>query len=154
MSVLEIKQPRLFYIITILFGSACPAVAEESKPSVKVFLLAGQSNMEGQGVVDLDHPKYYNGGRGILNRVVQNPEFSKRFPHLKNKGDDWVIRDDVWVRFKVKSGIKRGGLTIGFTGYEGKHHIGPEFQFGHLVGEHFDDPVLLIKTAWGGKSLF
>ena len=154
MNVLEIKQPRLFYIITILFGSACPAVAEESKPPVKVFLLAGQSNMEGQGVVDLDHPKYYNGGRGILNRVVQNPEFSKRFPHLKNKGDDWVIRDDVWVRFKVKSGIKRGGLTIGFTGYEGKHHIGPEFQFGHLVGEHFDDPVLLIKTAWGGKSLF
>ena len=38
--------------------------------------------------------------------------------------------------------------------YGGKHHIGPEFQFGHVVGRQLDDPVLLIKTAWGGKSLF
>ena len=30
--------------------------------------------MEGQGVVDLDHPKYYNGGRGILVNVMKNPK--------------------------------------------------------------------------------
>ena len=35
-------------------------------PTFKVFLLAGQSNMEGQGVVALDHPEHYNGGRGNL----------------------------------------------------------------------------------------
>ena len=33
---------------------------------IHVFLLAGQSNMQGQGVVDLDHPQYYNGGKGTL----------------------------------------------------------------------------------------
>ena len=33
---------------------------------VQVYILAGQSNMQGQGVVDFDHPEYYNGGKGIL----------------------------------------------------------------------------------------
>jgi hypothetical protein len=148
------QQRLILCTIVILCSFVTAASAEETKAPVKVFLLAGQSNMEGQGVVDLDHPKYYNGGKGILNRVMQDPKFAKRFPHLKDKQGNWAVRDDVWVRFKVKSGIKRGGLTIGFTGYEGEHHIGPEFQFGHVVGAHFDEPVLLIKTAWGGKSLF
>src|SRR5690606_13480155 len=30
---------------------------------------------------------------------------------------------------------------------------GPELGFGHVVGDAFDQPVLLIKLAWGGKSL-
>ena len=38
---------------------------------LRVFLLAGQSNMQGQGVVDFDHPEYYNGGRGILKNVMK-----------------------------------------------------------------------------------
>ena len=58
------------------------------------------------------------------------------------------------MRYQTERELKRGGLTIGFTGYEGKHHIGPELQFGHVVGDHFKEPVLLIKTCWGGKSLY
>ena len=27
--------------------------------------------MQGQGVVDLDHPKYYNGGKGTLEHVMK-----------------------------------------------------------------------------------
>ena len=49
-----------------------------------------------------------------------------------------------------------GGLTIGFTGYgsqNSRHHIGPELQIGHRLGAAIGAPVLLIKTAWGGKSL-
>ena len=33
---------------------------------IKVFILAGQSNMEGQGVVSMDGDKDYNGGKGNL----------------------------------------------------------------------------------------
>ena len=47
-----------------------------------------------------------------------------------------------------------GPLTLGFTVYGDKHHFGPELQFGHVVGDHFTNQVLLIKTAWGGKSLY
>ena len=64
-----------------------------------------------------------------------------------------MVRDDVFVRHQTGDELKTGGLTVGFTGYGGKHHIGPEFQLGHLVGEAYDEPVLLIKTAWGGKSI-
>ena len=49
-----------------------------------------------------------------------------------------------------------GGVSIGFTGYgsmNNRHHIGPELQIGHRLGNYFEEPILLIKTAWGGKSL-
>ena len=124
---------------------------------VQVFILAGQSNMEGQGVVDMDHPKYYNGGNGILNRVMANSKNDARYKHLKDAKGDWTIRDDVFVRFRNKQGVMAGGLTIGFTGYgsdKSRHHIGPELQIGHQLGDATEAPVLLIKTAWGGKSLF
>ena len=124
-----------------------------AKRPLRVFVLAGQSNMEGQGVVDLDHPKYYNGGKGTLLGVMQDPKKARLFRHLRDEDGKWVVRKDVFVRFVTRHGIKKGGLSIGFAGYPGKHHIGPEFQFGHVIGDHLDDPVLLIKTAWGGKSL-
>ncbi len=126
----------------------------ETKKSVRVFLLAGQSNMEGQGVVDLDHEKHYNGGRGTLRHVMQNAGAADRYKHIRTPNGEWKKRDDVFVRFKARHRLMKGPLTVGYTGYPGNHHIGPEFQFGHVVGKHFDAPVLLIKTAWGGKSLF
>ena len=60
----------------------------------------------------------------------------------------------VQISFKNKGTLRVGKLTIGYTGYGRSSHIGPELQFGHVVGDHFESPVLLIKTAWGGKSLF
>ena len=125
--------------------------------AVQVYILAGQSNMEGQGVVDMDHPKYYNGGMGILNRVMANSKNTARYKHLKDAKGNWTVRDDVFVRFRNKQGVMAGGLTIGFTAYgsnESRHHIGPELQIGHRLGDANDTPVLLVKTAWGGKSLY
>jgi len=126
---------------------------QAGKSPVKVFILAGQSNMEGQGVVDLDG-KDYNQGKGTLVQVMKDPARADLFKHLKDAQGEWVVRDDIWFYFKSASGLKAGGLTIGGTGYGGKHHIGPELQFGHVVGDHLTNQVLLIKTAWGGKSLY
>lgn len=148
--IISISLPLLLIISSVMTGEA---TAEELSP-VRVFILAGQSNMEGQGVVDLDHPKYYNGGKGTLQRVMSDPKKAAQFPHVKDAAGNWIVRDDVFVRFKTRHETKKGGLSIGFAGYPGKHHIGPEFQFGHVVGVALDEPVLLIKTAWGGKSLF
>jgi len=61
----------------------------------------------------------------------------------------------VWVRYRREDGpLLCGPLTIGFSVYGDAHHFGPELQFGWLLGEHFANQVLLIKTAWGGKSLY
>ena len=121
---------------------------------VQVYVLAGQSNMQGQGVVDFDHPEYYNSGKGILNNVMKNPKMADRYSHIKDGKGEYIVRDDVFVRHVTKEETKTGGLSVGFTSYPGKHHIGPEFQFGHLLGDATKQPVLLIKTAWGGKSIY
>jgi hypothetical protein len=141
--------------LTLLFGcSPFRQVGDQDKPVLKVFLLAGQSNMEGQGVVDLDHAEHYNGGRGILTRVLEDPNIAREFGHLRGDDGNWTKRDDVFVWYQPARGpLKAGPLSIGYAGYEGLHHFGPELALGWELGEHFDEPVLLIKTAWGGKSL-
>ncbi|MBX7106526.1 MAG: sialate O-acetylesterase [Gemmataceae bacterium] len=128
-----------------------PAFAAEP---VKVFVLAGQSNMEGQAVVDLDG-KNYNDGKGNLASLFRDPAKMPMVGHLKNDKGEWATRDDVWVRYqREKKPLLAGPLSVGFAVYGGKGHFGPELQFGHVVGNHFDNQVLLIKTAWGGKSLY
>ncbi len=144
----------------LLMALACSLTVQVSSPRtersdpIQVFILAGQSNMEGQGVVDLDHPQDYNGGRGTLQQVLRDPKKAATFPGVQDSQGKWVVRDDVWCRFRTSQELKKGRLTIGFAGYPGRHHIGPEFQFGRVVGDALDAPVLLIKTAWGGKSLY
>ncbi len=144
----------LFIALTLACLPASVGAATEKTTPLKIFILAGQSNMEGQGVVDLDHPKYYNGGRGTLQQVLRDPKKANAFQHVQDDDGNWAVRDDVWCRFRTLREVKKGPLTIGFAGYPGQHHIGPEFQFGHVVGDAMDAPVLLIKTAWGGKSLY
>jgi hypothetical protein len=148
-------MPRqcLVLLALVLVGPIAPRAAAAPKP-LKVFILAGQSNMEGQAVADLDG-KDYNGGKGTLKRLLKDPAKARRFQHLVDDKGGWSVRRDVWVRYRPEKGpLKKGPLSVGFTPYGGKHHFGPELQFGHVLGEHFDNQVLLIKTAWGGKSLY
>ncbi|HZZ79041.1 MAG TPA: family 16 glycoside hydrolase [Gemmataceae bacterium] len=112
---------------------------------VKVFVLAGQSNMQGTGFVKAD-PKR-NGGKGSLEYLVKDPATADRFKHLVSKDGKWVVRDDVWIHYFDR----KGKLTVGFAG--NGDQIGPELGFGHIVGDALEEPVLLIKLAWGGKSL-
>lgn len=121
---------------------------------VKVFILAGQSNMEGQAVADLDGPDY-NAGKGTLAYLLRDPAKAPRFAHLRSSDGKWTVRDDVWVRYQRENApLLHGPLTVGFSVYGDAHHFGPELQFGWVMGEFFTNQVLLIKTAWGGKSLY
>ncbi len=145
----------LLAALAVLTPPSLVHAGEAAKGPLKAFILAGQSNMEGQAVVDLDHEKYYNGGKGNLEHVMRDPANAPLYRHLKDADGNWTVRDDVWVWYKTeKSGVKKGGLSIGYTVYGGRHHFGPELQFGHVVGDHLDNQVLLIKTAWGGKSVY
>jgi lysophospholipase L1-like esterase len=126
----------------------------KKRPIARVFVLAGQSNMQGHAVVDLDHPEHYNGGKGILTTVMRSPENKLRMSHLLNADGSWRVRDDAFCWYRTDNELKTGGVSIGFAAYGGEpHHFGPEMQFGHVVGDAFNDPILIIKTAWGGKSL-
>ena len=130
----------LTFIFLVLL--ALPAMAREKTQSVpapdgkavKVFILAGQSNMEGKSKVSLwDHQ-------------AKEPKTKGFFVHLRD-GDEWVKRDDVFIKFLGR----HGNLTVG---YGSRNCCGSEFEFGYMMGEHFTEPVVLVKAAWGGHSLY
>ena len=115
--------------------------AAAAEPKLKVFILAGQSNMEGKGL-----PTH-------LDTYKDDPLIKAWYGIVKD-GDEWAVRDDVFITYPTKSkGAKHGPLTVGY-GTKGEDSIGPEFGFGHAVGEAMDEPVLIIKIAWGGKSVY
>ncbi len=107
---------------------------------VQVFFLVGQSNMEGKG-----DPRH-------LDTYRDDPLIKSDYSKLKD-GDGWAARNDVFITYPSKrGGAQHGPLTVGF-GTKGENSIGPEFGFGHTVGDAIDAPVVLVKLAWGGKSL-
>jgi alpha-galactosidase len=102
--------------------------------TVKVFILAGQSNMEGKAK------------NTLLDHQATDPKTKELFAHLRKDGK-WIERDDVFIKY-----LKRhGGLTIGY-GSPGR--TGVELEFGNAMGNQFEEPVILIKACWGGHSLF
>jgi len=115
---------------------------------LKVFVLAGQSNMVGAGEVEAREDR--NGGKGSLEHLVNDKKTKKRFEHLVDRKGDWVRREDGWISFTGEREV-HGELSVGYGAR--KNAIGPELGFGHVLGEHLDEQVLLIKVAWGGKSL-
>jgi hypothetical protein len=118
---------------------------QPKKGPLKVFILAGQSNMEGQGKIACDLTK--NGGKGSLDYVAHHPATAKAFKGVLGKDGKWIVRDDVWIWYLGR----KGKLTVGYGVNQGM--IGPELGFGLAVGDAFDSQALLIKVAWGGKSL-
>jgi len=131
--------------VAVLVWASAAGAGQAGKSPVKVFILAGQSNMEGQGVIQMD-PKR-NEGKGSLEYLVKAPATTGRFKHLVAKNGEWVVRDDVWIWYLDR----KGPLTVGYGAKEDR--IGPELQFGHVMGDTFENQVLLVKLAWGGKSL-
>ena len=148
-------RTSLLLAFTVLMLIVVPSLQVAAAPGpLKVFILAGQSNMEGQAVADLDG-KDYNDGKGTLAMLMRDPAKGAIFKHLKDAQGNWTVRDDVWVRYQRERGpLLAGPLGLGFSVYGDAHHFGPELQFGHVIGDHFENQVLLIKTAWGGKSLY
>ena len=112
---------------------------------VQVFILAGQSNMEGQGIIAADTKR--NGGKGSLEFLVKNEPTAAKFKHLVDKEGKWIVRDDVFITYLDR----QGPLTVGYGAKQDR--IGPELGIGWVLGNALEQPVLLIKCAWGGKSL-
>lgn len=137
------------FVVSVYFAQVAIAA-----PPVQVFILAGQSNMEGQAVSDLEGDDY-NGGKGTLKFLMNDPKKLPQFKHLRDTDGKWNVRSDVWCRYQREDApLLAGPLSMGFSVYGDSHHFGPELQFGHVMGDHLENQVLLIKTAWGGKSLY
>ena len=63
----------------------CSLFATSIAPAkLKVFVLAGQSNMQGAGQVEIKENSR-NGGQGTLEYLVKNEKTAKKYAHLVNK---------------------------------------------------------------------
>ena len=91
---------RFATLLGLLFVGSIPSVGAADPPKpVKVFILAGQSNMEGQAVADLEG-KDYNDGKGTLKALLNDPAKAPLVKHLRTEKGAWAVRDDVWVRYQ------------------------------------------------------
>jgi alpha-galactosidase len=116
-----------------------------AKP-LKVFILAGQSNM--QGHADLSTFDY----------VGKDPLTAPILTAMRDAEGKPRVCDKVWISSIGCGGnqysdmlVKTGKLTAGFGASDSK--IGPEFTFGIYTEKMLKEPVLIIKTSWGGRSL-
>jgi alpha-galactosidase len=126
-------------------------VSVEAKP-LKVFILAGQSNMEGHARVE------------TFDYIGDDPATAPLLKQMRGPDGKPAVADYTWISYLTghyegnANGEGTGKLTAGYgargdqpTKDGGK--IGPEFTFGLTMEAALKEPVLLIKTAWGGRSL-
>lgn len=146
--IIMFTSPRNL-LLTLFAGIVCSISAAEVRAdeptSLKVFVLIGQSNMQGHGWIPSLPNR--NGGKGSLEFLSKNPGTAERFQHLLNTDGSWKERSDVWITYFERRGPLKAGYGVS------NEHIGPELGFGWVVGDALDDPILLVKCAWGGKSL-
>ena len=89
----------------------------------------------------------HNGGQGSLEFLVKSHADYNRFATFVDASGNWRKRDDVWISYLDR----KGSLSAGYGARN--NMIGPELGFGWVMGDAIDAPVLIIKCAWGGKSL-
>ena len=125
---------------------------DRKKKPVKVFILAGQSNMEGHAAIS------------TFDYIGKDPLTAPLLKEMRNPDGTPRVCDKVWMSYLTgpydgsANGEGLGKLTAGFgergnqpTKLSGK--IGPEFTFGIYMEKELKEPIIIIKTAWGGRSL-
>jgi hypothetical protein len=136
---------RVLLVVPLL---GAPTLSAAERP-VKVFILAGQSNMEGHARIE------------TFDYIGDDPETAPLLKRMRGADGQPMVCDRVWISYFTGNGDTNGEgfgrLTAGYGSRrrpdEDGGKIGPEFTFGLTLEEHLQEPVLIIKTAWGGKSL-
>jgi Carbohydrate esterase, sialic acid-specific acetylesterase len=127
----------LYFVALLLFA---PVIAQ-AQP-LKVYILAGQSNMQGHAKVS------------TFEHVGMDPATKPMLEAMQNADGSPKTCQRVWISSLGSADtVRTGKLTAGFGAGQGGPKIGPEFTFGIYMEKTTNAPILIIKTAWGGKSL-
>ena len=86
-----------------------------------------------------------------LPHIGMNTETQPLLDSIMDGHGEPRIIDDVWISYLSAGGVKAGPLTTGFGANDEK--IGPELTFGIYMQQRLGEPILIIKAAWGGKSI-
>jgi alpha-galactosidase len=129
--------------------------ATSARKPVQIFLLSGQSNMSGRGALgDLNKPAAEQAA--TLVRFIKAPENVAKYQSLytgTNKtSSGWTIRDDVFIIMGEGTNAMHSGLRPNYGGFRNKG-FGPELGIGHVLGERYEETILLVKASYGANSL-
>ena len=125
-------------IPALLLAGILASPLAAAKP-LKVYILAGQSNMQGHATFK------------TLPYMREDPATLALYNRLVDKDGKPIVHENVQISLLTTDGTKQGPLTAGFGASQDK--LGPELAFGATMHEKLQEPILIIKTAWGGKSL-
>ena len=130
---------RLSTQVLLSLSSLVLAAQLHAKP-LQVFILAGQSNMQGHAKVT------------TFEHIGMDPATKPLLADMLGADGKPKVCERVWISsIGCADAEQTGKLTAGFGASAEK--IGPEFTFGIYMEKATDAPILLIKTSWGGKSL-
>jgi len=135
-------------LAAILAAFCCRSAMAAGKP-LEVYILAGQSNMQGQAKVE------------TFDYIGDDPATAPLLKEMRGPDGKPRVCAKVWISYltgsREKLGEGTGKLTAGYGARsnpaEDGGKIGPEFTFGITMSKATDAPILIIKAAWGGKSL-
>ena len=138
-------------LITLTFSLSCflHLVTLANHNPLKVFILCGQSNMEGHAKIS------------TFEAMKLDPVTKPIYTQMVDASGSPIICENVWISYftggRDKMGEGYGKLTAGYGSRgvpsELGEKIGPEFTFGIYAQKALKQPILIIKTAWGGKSI-
>jgi Carbohydrate esterase, sialic acid-specific acetylesterase len=141
---------RIVSIMAVVALTSLSTANAAGRP-LKVYILAGQSNMQGQAVDT------------TLAGLAMDPEAKPLYDKLVDANGKARVHENVYIAaFSRTDGWgtigdeveKHGKLTVGYGGNTTTmNRLGPELGFGVTMYENVKEPILLIKTSWGGKSL-
>ncbi len=139
-----LHSARQFLLLTTtLFSTLISLNAAVPAKPLKVFILAGQSNMQGHAKVS------------TFEHIGMDPATKPMLMEMLGADGKPKVCEQVWISSigcgKDETTEQTGKLTAGFGASTEK--IGPEFTFGIYMEKSTDAPILIIKTSWGGKSL-
>ena len=133
------SNPVFFLVAVAAFAVA---TAHAGAKPLKVFILSGQSNMQGHAHVR------------TFDVIGLDPKTAPMLTEMRNADGSPRVCEKVWISSIGSSPEEKfGKLTAGYGASKIDEKIGPEFTFGITMQKQLDEPVLIIKTAWGGKSI-
>ncbi len=135
----------------LIAGVCLLAACAVTAAPVKIFILAGQSNMEGHARVE------------TFDYIGDDPATAPLLKQMRGPDGGPTVCEGAWISYFTgyydgsANGEGLGKVTAGYGARDNPAEdggkIGPEFTFGITMDAAFAEPVLLIKVAWGGKSL-
>jgi alpha-galactosidase len=133
-------------IASVIAGILAVSVTGAPTKPLKVYILAGQSNMQGHA------------NTSTFDYIGKDPLTAPLLAEMRDAQGKSRVCEKVWISSLGCGGnqysdmlVKTGKLTAGFGASDSE--IGPEFTFGIYSEKMLKEPVLLIKTSWGGRSL-